>query len=65
MRCTQSLTPCSSTQRPDLLKDPWAGLDDYIQVILDRSDTNCERIPGEACASTTLRFRKSQRLAVA
>ena len=26
-----------------LLKDPWAALDDYIQVILDRSADNCER----------------------
>ena len=26
----------------NLLKDPWAALDDYIHVILDRSVTNCD-----------------------
>ena len=49
-RCARRSTGCATAWPPltseaggDLLKDPWAARDDYIDVILDRSPENVER----------------------
>ena len=38
-----TLAPRFEERTATLLKDPWAARDDYIQVILDRSDANVSR----------------------
>jgi len=38
-----TLAPNYETKAQELLKDPWAARDDYIEVILDRSPENIQR----------------------
>ena len=42
-RVRDSLAPVYKSYTSDLLKDPWAARDDYIHVVLDRSEDNLDR----------------------
>ena len=67
-----TLIPCFESKAKELLKDPWEARNDYIQVILDRSDesvtrffkTHSSRKLTEAEQITGLRLLEMQRHAM-
>ncbi len=66
------LIPQYQSKAAEYLKDPWAARDDYISVILDRSDESlarffdhhAQRAPDEADRITCLRLLEMQRHAM-
>ncbi|HXF09543.1 MAG TPA: DUF3536 domain-containing protein, partial [Desulfuromonadaceae bacterium] len=66
------LVPLYETKAGEFLKDPWAARDDYISVILDRSDENVGKFMGKHASHdltegqrvTVLRLLEMQRQAM-
>ena len=56
-----TLAPVFEAQRQPLLKDPWAARDEYIRVILDRSDASVEAFLRRTCQPCPERRRPSHR----
>ena len=51
--CATVIEPCYVEQAASFLKDPWNARNDYIDVILDRSEPAREPIFAQACRRET------------